>query len=100
MSERCTTNNSSSRTTIFYIIGSAAIITDIVMAPTGSWLLNIDLWLPYKFASALLLSGFIFIFAMPETRTEKGVGINTTNTPQANGSAPGAGLFVRLPPSP
>lgn len=52
-------------------MGVGGIITDIVMAPIGSWLLAKDLWLPFKFSSALLLLAIPLTLGMPETLGEK-----------------------------
>jgi len=56
-----------SRTTIFYSLGAAVLITDIVAAPIGSWLLSKDLWLPYYFSTPIILLAFPIIIVIPET---------------------------------
>lgn len=55
------------RTTIFYVMGAAVIVTDIVMAPIGSWLLMQDLWLPFKFSSLIMLLAVPVALSMSET---------------------------------
>ncbi|VUC35726.1 unnamed protein product [Clonostachys rosea] len=55
------------RTTIFYLFGAGLLVTDIVAAPFGSWLLSKDVWLPFKFSAPMICLSFPLIFAMPET---------------------------------
>lgn len=55
------------RTTVFYVLGASAIICDVIMAPIGSWLLAKDLWLPFRFSSAILISAVLMTLLMPET---------------------------------
>ncbi|KAI0398868.1 major facilitator superfamily domain-containing protein [Xylaria palmicola] len=55
------------RTTIFYAVGAGLLITDVVAAAVGSWLLSKDLWLPFKFSAPIICLSFPLILAMPET---------------------------------
>ncbi|KAK3196983.1 hypothetical protein GRF29_1536g187778 [Pseudopithomyces chartarum] len=55
------------RTTVFYLIGAVVLLTDVVAAPIGSWLLSKDLWLPYWFSTPIILMGYPIILLMPET---------------------------------
>ncbi|KAI1119891.1 major facilitator superfamily domain-containing protein [Nemania abortiva] len=55
------------RGAIFYIVGGAIHVTDIIAPLIGSWLLSRDLWLPYKVASPVMLSSLIIVMLLPET---------------------------------
>ncbi|KAF2085398.1 hypothetical protein K490DRAFT_20326, partial [Saccharata proteae CBS 121410] len=55
------------RTTTFYLIGAAVFLTDILSSLAGAVLLSRDLWLPYKFATPILLLAFPLTLALPET---------------------------------
>ncbi|KAI1733385.1 major facilitator superfamily domain-containing protein [Xylaria scruposa] len=55
------------RTTIYYVIGAGLLVTDVVAAAVGSWLLSKDLWLPFKFSAPIILLSLPLILAMPET---------------------------------
>ncbi|GAM89567.1 hypothetical protein ANO11243_076060 [Dothideomycetidae sp. 11243] len=55
------------RTTIFYLIGAGLLITEIVAAPIGTWLLSKGLWLSFKFSAPILLMSFPVILFIPET---------------------------------
>ena len=39
----------------------------LVAMPFGSFLLSIDLWLPYKLNTVIILLAFSLTFALPET---------------------------------
>jgi hypothetical protein len=45
-------------------------LSAVVAMPVGSYLLSIDLWLPYKVNTFILLLPFPHILAMPETRRD------------------------------
>ncbi|KAI0109611.1 major facilitator superfamily domain-containing protein [Nemania sp. FL0031] len=72
------------RTTIFYVVGAGLLVTDIVAAAVGSWLLSQDLWLPFKFSSPIICLSFPLILAMPETlmSSKKTDAINGQTTDQ------------------
>jgi hypothetical protein len=81
------------RTRIFYILGVAVLMDDLIATPIGAWLLQKDLWLPYKFTTPLLFLAFPIILAMPETLKPKGsladesyteVGSETSSDPLLN----------------
>jgi MFS family permease len=55
------------RTTIYYVMGAGLLVTDVVAAAVGSWLLSKDLWLPFKFSAPIICLSFPLILAMPET---------------------------------
>lgn len=55
------------RTTIYYVIGAGLLVTDVVAAAVGSWLLSKDLWLPFKFSAPIICFSLPLILAMPET---------------------------------
>jgi len=59
------------RTTVFYMLGAGAIVCDVIMAPIGSWLLEKDLWLPFRFSSAILIFAVVMTLFMPETLAAK-----------------------------
>ncbi|KAI5865370.1 major facilitator superfamily domain-containing protein [Durotheca rogersii] len=61
------------RTTIFYLAGAGILLSALIAMPFGSFLLSIDLWLPYKFSTPVLLSAFPLIFAMPETMPKSSI---------------------------
>ncbi|KAI1194120.1 major facilitator superfamily domain-containing protein [Nemania serpens] len=61
------------RTTIFYLTGAGLLSTALLSTPLGSFLLSIDLWLPYKVNTPVLLLSFPLVLAIPETLKRLGV---------------------------
>jgi len=77
-------------------MGAAAIVTDILMAPTGSWLMAKDLWLPYKFVATLIFTGIAFIFALPETFVEQQAAKQLSSPSTTVSGVPSTGFLVFL----
>ncbi|KAI1121237.1 major facilitator superfamily domain-containing protein [Nemania abortiva] len=75
------------RTTIFYLVGAGLLVTDIVAAAVVSWLLSLDLWLPFKFSAPIICLSFPLIFAMPETLASRKKADAVNDQPTGQGAS-------------
>lgn len=61
-------NSTSNGTTAFYLLGATMVSSSLAGVSLGSYLLSVDLWLPYKVNSVVLVATFGFlVVGMPET---------------------------------
>jgi hypothetical protein len=65
--------NTYHRTRVFYVLGIAVLLEDLIATPLGSLLLEKDLWLPYQVSMPVILLAFPLLLALPETLSLKKV---------------------------
>lgn len=69
------------------MVGAGLLVTEVVAAPIGSWLLSKDLWLPFKFSAPIILLSFPVILVIPETLPPRKMS-DTSDDGQANRHEP------------